>query len=98
MVFAPWYMDLDIRFRRAVEGAVDPLTRQFDVITSKKSSEWGNNFIHDANIKRFGFYGVGGDTVPLLHLILLLFQASLVQLTIILIRPKIQTTGRNVLT
>ncbi|MCB8994125.1 MAG: RagB/SusD family nutrient uptake outer membrane protein [Bacteroidales bacterium] len=64
MVMAPWYMDLDIRFRPSVEGAVDPLTREFDIITSKKSSEWGNNFIHDANIKRFGFYGVGGDTVP----------------------------------
>ncbi len=64
MVMAPWYMDLNIRFRASVEGAVDPLTRELDVITSKKSSEWGNNFIHDANIRRFGFHGVGGDTVP----------------------------------
>lgn len=64
MVLAPWYMDLDIRFRPGVEGAVDPLTKELDVITSKKSSEWGNNFIHDANIKRFGFWEVGGDTVP----------------------------------
>lgn len=64
MVMAPWYMDLDIRFRASVEGAVDPLTKQYDVITSTKSSEWGNNFIHDANIRRFGFAGVGGDTVP----------------------------------
>jgi hypothetical protein len=64
MVMAPWYMDLDIRFRPNVEGAVDPLTKENDVITSKKSSEWGNNFIHDANIRRFGFYGIGGDTVP----------------------------------
>ncbi len=64
MVMAPWYMDLNIRFRPGVEGAVDPLTRELDVITSKKSSEWGNNFIHDANIKRFGFHGIGGDTVP----------------------------------
>ena len=64
MVMAPWYMDLEIRFRPNVEGAVDPLTKELDVITSKKSSEWGNNFIHDANIKRFGFYGVGGDTIP----------------------------------
>jgi len=64
MVMGPWYMDLDIRFRPSVEGAVDPLTKELDIITSKKSSEWGNNFIHDANIKRFGFYGVGGDTVP----------------------------------
>jgi hypothetical protein len=64
MVMAPWYMDLNIRFRPGVEGAVDPITRELDVITSKKSSEWGNNFIHDANIRRFGFADVGGDTVP----------------------------------
>jgi hypothetical protein len=64
MVMAPWYMDLYIRFRPSVEGAVDPLTRPYDVITTKKSSEWGNNFIHDANIKRFGFDGIGGDTIP----------------------------------
>jgi starch-binding outer membrane protein, SusD/RagB family len=64
MVMGPWYMDLDIRFRASVEGAVDPLTKELDVITSKKSSEWGNNFIHDANLQRFGFTGVEGDTVP----------------------------------
>ncbi len=64
MVMAPWYMDLDIRFRPNVEGAVDPLTKENDIITSKKSSEWGNNFIHDANIRRFGFHEIGGDTVP----------------------------------
>lgn len=64
MVIAPWYMDLDIRFRPQVEGAVDPLTKELDVITSKKSSEWGNNFIHDANIIRFGFSGIGGDSIP----------------------------------
>lgn len=64
MVMAPWYMDLNIRFRESVEGSVDPLTRENDIITSKKSSEWGNNFIHDANIRRFGFEGIGGDTVP----------------------------------
>ncbi|MDR2474796.1 MAG: RagB/SusD family nutrient uptake outer membrane protein [Bacteroidales bacterium] len=64
MVMAPWYMDLEIRFRLDVEGAVDPITKPYDVITSKKSSEWGNNFIHDANIRRFGFHGIGGDIVP----------------------------------
>ena len=64
MVMAPWFMDLDIRFRPAVEGVTDPLTNERDVITTKKSSEWGNNFIHDANIRRFGFHGIGGDTVP----------------------------------
>ncbi|MDR0864938.1 MAG: RagB/SusD family nutrient uptake outer membrane protein [Candidatus Symbiothrix sp.] len=64
MVFAPWYMDLAIRFRPGTEGLVDPLTKERDIILSKKSSEWGNNFIHDANIRRFGFHGVAGDTVP----------------------------------
>lgn len=64
LVMAPWYMDLDIRFRPSVEGVVDPLTKERDIITSKKSSEWGNNFIHDANIQRFGFHGIYGDTVP----------------------------------
>lgn len=64
MVMSPWYMDLTIRFRPSQEGKTDPLTQPRDVITSKKSSEWGNNFIHDANIRRFGFHGVGGDTVP----------------------------------
>lgn len=64
MVFAPWYMDIDVRFRPNIEGVTDPLTKPLDVITSKKSSEWGNNFIHDRNIKRFGFHGIGGDTIP----------------------------------
>lgn len=64
MVMAPWYLNLDIRFRPSVEGAADPITKEYDVITSKKSSEWGNNFIHDANIRRFGFAGIGGDTIP----------------------------------
>ncbi|GHT62465.1 hypothetical protein FACS189451_06870 [Bacteroidia bacterium] len=64
LVMAPWYMDLDIRFRPTVEGAVDPLTKELDIITSKKSSQWGNNYIHDANIRRFGFSGINGDTVP----------------------------------
>ena len=51
--------------KEIVEGAVDPLTKELDVITSKKSSEWGNHSgLHDANIKRFGFSGIGGDTIP----------------------------------
>lgn len=64
MVFAPWYMDLDIRFRPNDEGLIDPITKQRDVDTAKKSSQWGNNYIHDANIRRFGFHGIAGDTVP----------------------------------
>ncbi|MDR0412365.1 MAG: RagB/SusD family nutrient uptake outer membrane protein [Dysgonamonadaceae bacterium] len=66
IVFGPWYMDLDIRFRANNEGKEenDPLKKEMDVATAKKSSQWGNNFIHDANIRRFGFRGIYGDTVP----------------------------------
>ena len=68
MVYAPWYVDLDIRFRKGREDKVDPLTLENDVIISKKSSEWGNNFVHDRNIARFGFWDFYGDTVPRLML------------------------------
>ena len=64
MVYAPWYVDLDVRFRKGREDQVDPLTQENDVIISKKSSQWGNNFIHDRNIARFGFGNFYGDTVP----------------------------------
>lgn len=64
MVYAPWYVDLDIRFRKGREDKVDPLTLENDVIICKKSSEWGNNFVHDRNIARFGFWDFYGDTVP----------------------------------
>ncbi len=68
MVFAPWYVDLDIKFRKGREDKVDPLTQQYDVIVSKKSSQWGNNFVHDRNIARFGFWNFYGDTIPRLML------------------------------
>lgn len=64
MVYAPWYVDLNVRFRQGREDQVDPLTQENDVIISKKSSQWGNNFIHDRNIARFGFAGFYGDTIP----------------------------------
>lgn len=64
MVYAPWYVDLDVRFRKGKEDKVDPLTQENDVIISKKSSQWGNNFVHDRNIARFGFANFYGDTVP----------------------------------
>lgn len=64
MVYAPWYVDLDIRFRKGREDQIDPLTQENDVIISKKSSQWGNNFVHDRNIARFGFANFYGDTVP----------------------------------
>lgn len=64
MVYAPWYVDLDIRFRAGREDQIDPITQEHDVIISKKSSQWGNNFIHDRNIARFGFGHFYGDTIP----------------------------------
>ena len=64
MVYAPWYVDLDIRFRKGKEDKVDPLTQEEDVIICKKSSQWGNNYVHDKNIARFGFANFYGDTVP----------------------------------
>ncbi len=64
MVYAPWYVDLDIRFRPGREDKTDPQTLEHDVITSKKSSQWGNNFVHDRNIARFGFADFYGDTMP----------------------------------
>lgn len=68
MVYAPWYVDLDIRFRKGREDQTDPLTQENDVIISKKSSQWGNNFVHNRNIARFGFWDFYGDTIPRLTL------------------------------
>ena len=64
MVYAPWYVNLDIRFRAGREDKIDPLTQENDIMLCSKSSEWGNNFIHDRNIARFGFSHFHGDTVP----------------------------------
>ena len=64
MVYAPWYVDLDIRFRKGKEDKVDPLTQEEDVIICKKSSQWGNNYVHDKNIARFGFANFYGDSIP----------------------------------
>lgn len=64
MVYAPWHVDLDIRFRQGRDDKTDPLTQENDIIISKKSSQWGNNHVHDRNIARFGFAGFYGDTVP----------------------------------
>ncbi len=64
MVYAPWYVDLDIRFRKGREDKTAPETLEHDVMTTKKSSQWGNNFVHDRNIARFGFADFYGDTMP----------------------------------
>ena len=63
-VYAPWYVNLNVRFRPGKEDVIDPYTLEDDIILSNKSSQWGNNFVHDKNIARFGFWDFHGDTVP----------------------------------
>ncbi len=46
MVFAPWPLNLDFRNR--------PSTTDYDIITNATGG-WGNNYVHDANVRRFGF-------------------------------------------
>lgn len=65
MVFAPWFMKLMFKFDTL---APDPLTLRYDIDITDKSSEWGNNYVHDRNIARFGFWNFYGDTVPRLTL------------------------------
>jgi hypothetical protein len=49
MVFAPWPLNLDFRDKGpdTAPGALD--------ITTQSTGGWGNNYVHDANIRRFGF-------------------------------------------
>lgn len=47
MVFAPWPLDLNFK---DVGSSTD-----FDIITNSTGG-WGNNYVHDKNIRRFGFY------------------------------------------
>jgi len=46
MVFAPWPLNLDFRNKGSVT--------QYDIITNSTGG-WGNNYVHDANVRRFGF-------------------------------------------
>jgi len=46
MVFSPWPLNLDFRNK--------PSTTQYDIITNSTGG-WGNNYVHDANVRRFGF-------------------------------------------
>ncbi|MDR0506032.1 MAG: RagB/SusD family nutrient uptake outer membrane protein [Dysgonamonadaceae bacterium] len=59
MVFAPWSMNLNIRFRNGNENKPEnnPLLQPYDINTSMMGG-WGNNYIHDANIRRFGYSGM----------------------------------------
>jgi hypothetical protein len=58
MVFAPWSMNLTIRFRNGTENTPDknPLLSSFDIVTSTMGG-WGNSYIHDKNVRRFGYSG-----------------------------------------
>jgi len=64
LVYAPWYVNIATKFRAGKEDQIDPITLENDIIISSKSSQWGNNFVHDRNIARFGFWNFHGDTVP----------------------------------
>ncbi|MDR2823568.1 MAG: RagB/SusD family nutrient uptake outer membrane protein [Prevotellaceae bacterium] len=59
MVFSPWSMDLNIRFRNGNENRPErnPLVNSYDINTSIMGG-WGNNYIHDGNIRRFGYTGM----------------------------------------
>jgi hypothetical protein len=46
MVFAPWPLNLDFRDKAS--------TTSYDIITNSTGG-WGNNYVHDANVRRFGF-------------------------------------------
>ncbi|GHT76936.1 hypothetical protein AGMMS50262_16630 [Bacteroidia bacterium] len=58
MVFAPWVMNLEIPFRKGREDKPenDPMLKEYDIVTSVMGG-WGNNYIHDSNVRRFGFSG-----------------------------------------
>lgn len=47
MVFAPWPMNLDFRWRKVPEAGTE--------IATQSTGGWGNNFVHDGNVRRFGF-------------------------------------------
>lgn len=64
VVFAPVFVNLDIR----LDDAKDPYKEDGTYVlpaSIKNFSGYENNYIHDANLKRFGF---AGDTMPLLKL------------------------------
>jgi len=46
MVFAPWPLNLAFRDKAPTTG--------YDIITNSTGG-WGNNYVHDANVRRFGF-------------------------------------------
>jgi len=49
MVFAPWPLNLDFR-----DKGPNTAPGSLDIITNSTGG-WGNNYVHDANVRRFGF-------------------------------------------
>lgn len=47
MVFSPWPLNLNMRWTKTPAAGTDALTQT--------TGGWGNNYVHDANVARFGF-------------------------------------------
>lgn len=47
MVIAPWPLNLDFRWKSAPEEGKE--------LETQSTGGWGNNFVHDGNVRRFGF-------------------------------------------
>ena len=46
LVMAPWYCSLDLRWKEPAAG---------NEFATQNNGGWGNNFVHDGNVLRFGF-------------------------------------------
>ena len=47
LVMAPWPLDLNFRFTKAPEAGKE--------LETQTTGGWGNNFVHDGSVRRFGF-------------------------------------------
>ena len=47
MVMAPWPLNLDFRWKSAPEAGKE--------LETQSTGGWGNNFVHDGSVRRFGF-------------------------------------------
>jgi hypothetical protein len=57
MVFAPWLVNLDIRKNQYTQELYDGEGNFIGGNRLDKMSGWGNDYVHDVNIRRFGFTG-----------------------------------------
>ena len=46
LVMAPWYCSMDLRWKAPAPG---------NEFATQNNGGWGNNFVHDGNVRRFGF-------------------------------------------